>query len=151
MSLVPVATHPLMHPKHAVEAHMRQRHTIIKGLASGGMSNHRVIDFMHCISDSNEAPNSRLTSIEMHTHSDKIHLTTRGYEKLAATIISTTEQLVQQKRDPATGGMASLCRGMELTGWHGFICTTGYGRFSRVTPNYGGRGRGVRHHPYKRF
>ena len=98
MSLVPVAMHPLMHPKHAVEAHMRQRHTIIKGLASSGMSNHRVIDFMHCISDSNEAPNSRLTSIKMHTHSDKIHLTTRGYEKLAATIISTTEQLIQQKR-----------------------------------------------------
>ena len=68
MSLVPVAMHPLMHPKHAVEAHMRQRHTIIKGLASSGMSNHRVIDFMHCISDSNEAPKNRLTSIKMHTH-----------------------------------------------------------------------------------
>ena len=115
------------------------------------MSNHCVIDFMHCISDGNEAPNSRLTSLKMHTHLDMVHLTTRGYEKLTATTISTAEQLVQQTRGPATGGMAPLCCGVERISWHRFISTTGYGCFSHVTPNYASRGRGVRHHPYKRF
>ena len=91
-------------PKHAAEEHTRQRHTIIKGLASGGMIQHRVIDFMHCISDGNEAQSSRMVSLKSHTHPDMVHLTTRGYKKLANTIISTAEQLVQQTRDSAAGG-----------------------------------------------
>ena len=115
------------------------------------MSQHRFIDFMHCISDGNEAPSSRLASLKSHTHPDMVHLMARGYKKLANVIISTAEQLVQQTRGPAAGGESRPLRGVERTGWHGFISTTGYGRVSRVTPIYAGRGRGVRHHPYKRF
>ena len=139
------------HPKHAAEEHTRQRYTIIKGLASGGMTQHCVIDFMHCISDGNKAQSSRMASLKSHTHPDMVHLTTRGYEKLANAIISTAEQLVQQTRGSAAGGDSRPLRGVERTGWHRFISTTGYGCVSRITPIYAGRGRGVRNHPYKQF
>ena len=115
------------------------------------MTQHRVIDFMHCISDRNEAQSSRMASIKSHTHPDMVHLTAAGYEKLTNAIISTAEQLVQQTRGSAAGGDSRPLRGVERTGWHGFISTTGYGRVSPVTPIYAGRGRGVRNHPYNRF
>ena len=115
------------------------------------MTQHRVIDFMHCISDRNEAQSSRMASLKSHTHPDMVHLTAAGYEKLANAIISTAEQLVQQTRGSAAGGDSRPLRGVERTGWHGFISTTGYGRVSRVTPIYASRGRGVRNHPYKWF
>ena len=59
------------------------------------MKQHPVIDFMHCISDRNEAQSSRMASLKSHTHPDMVHLTARGYEKLA---------IVQQTRGPAAGG-----------------------------------------------
>ena len=138
------------HPKHALEEHTRMRHTIIKGLAAGGMSKHRVIDFMHGISGGSDSPSNRMAALKADTHPDMVHLSTRGYEKLAAIIISTAEQMVQQTRTQAVGIEYRVCRGLERIGWHGFISTTGYGRTSRVTPTYAGRGRGVRHHPYNK-
>ena len=92
------------HPKHAAEEHTRLRHTIIKGLASGGMTQHRVIDFIHCISDRNEAQSSRMASLKSHTHPDMVHLTARGYEKLANCIITTAEQLAKNTRGLAAAG-----------------------------------------------
>ena len=131
------------HPKHAAEEHTRQHHTIIKGLASGGMTQHCVIDFIHCISDGNEAQYSRMASLKSLSHPDMVHLTTRGYEKLANCIITTAEQLAKNTRGlAAAGGDPRPLRGVERTGWHGFISTTGYGRVSRVTPTYASRGRG---------
>ena len=115
------------------------------------MTQHHIIDFMHCIFDGNEAQSSRMASLKSHTHPDMVHLTAAGYEKLANAIISTAEQLVQQTRGLAAGGDSRPLRGVERTGWHGFISTTGYGRVSRVTAIYTGRGRGVRNHPCKRF
>ena len=126
------------------------RHTIIKGMAAGGMSQHRVIDFMHSISGGSKVPSSRMASLKSDTHLDMVHLTTRGYEKLATIIISTADQMVQQKRSQAVGGESRVCRGLERIRWHGFISTKGYGLNSCVMPTYAGRGRGVRHHPYNR-
>ena len=68
------------------------------------MSQHRVIDFMHGISGGSEVPSSMLASLKADTHPDMVHLTTRGYKKLATIIISTAEQMVQQTRSPAVGG-----------------------------------------------
>ena len=114
------------------------------------MSQHRVIDFMHGISGGSEVPSSRMASLKADTHPDMVHLSTRGYEKLAAIIISTAKQMVQQTRKQAVGGEYRVCRGLERIGWHGFISTTGYGRTSRGMQTYAGRGRGVRHHPYSK-
>ena len=112
------------------------------------MTQHRVIDFMHGISDGSESPTTRLSALKAHTHPDMVHLTERGYEKLAAIIISTAEQMVKPTRSTSVGAGPLAARGMERTGWHGFINTSGYGRTSRVMPSYAVRGRGVRHHPY---
>ena len=116
------------------------------------MTQHRVIYFMHCISDGNEAQYSRMASLKSHTHPDMVHLTTRGYKKLANCITTTAEQLAKNTRGlAAAGGDPRPLRGVECTGLHGFISTTGYGRVSRVTLINAGRSRGVRNHPYNRF
>ena len=60
------------HPKHALEEHTRMRHTIIKGLAAGGMSKHRVIDFMHGISGGSDSPSNRMAALKADTHPDMV-------------------------------------------------------------------------------
>ena len=83
------------------------------------MSQHCVIDFMHGISGGSEVPSSRLTSLKADTHPNMVHLTTRGYEKLATIIISTAEQMLQQTRSPAIGGESRVCRGESVLGGTG--------------------------------
>ena len=133
------------HKALALNEHIRQRHTIIKSLNTAGITNHKVLDIMHCLREGPDTEENRLTCLRKVTHRDNVHLSTEGYAKIAAGILDAAQQLTARPR--VLGGPP---RGMEITGWHGFVTTTGYGTTSRATPPHPARGRGVRHHPYRR-
>ena len=133
------------HKAHALNEHIRQRHTIIKSLNAAGITNHKVLDIMHCLREGPDTEENRLTCLRKATHRDNVHLSTEGYAKLAAGILDAAQQLTARPR--VEGGQP---RGLEISGWHGFVTTTGYGTTSRATPPHPARGRGMRHHPYRR-
>ena len=130
------------HSAHAITEHIRQRHTIIKSLNSTGITNHKVLDIMHCIREGPDNDDNRLTSLKKVTHKDNVHLSTAGYAKIAAGILDAAQQLSARPKMP--GGPP---RGMEISGWHGFTTTTGPGMTSRSTPPPPARGSGGRHPP----
>ena len=99
---------------------------------------------MHCLREGSDTEENRLTCLQKVTHRDNVHLSAEGYAKIAAGILDTTQQLTARPR--VQGGPP---RGMEISGWHGFVTTTGYGMTSRATPPLPARGRGMRHHPYR--
>ena len=133
------------HKAHAINEHTRQHHTIIKSLNSTGITNHKVIDIMQSLREGPNAKANRLTCLKRFMHRDNIHLTADGYARIAAGILPTTQQLTTRPR--VQGGTP---RGIEVSGWQGFVTTTGYGSVSRATPPPPARGRGMRHHPYRR-
>ena len=133
------------HKAHTINEHTRQRHTIIKSLNSTGITNHKVIDIMQCLREGPNAKANRLTCLKRFTHRDNVHLKADGYARIAAGILPTTQQLTTRPR--VQGGTP---RGIEVSGWHSFVTTTGYGSTSRATPPPPARGRGMRHHPYRR-
>ena len=79
------------------------------------------------------------------THMDNIHLTAEGYKKLADSVIAAAQSMMSRPHP-----VPAARKGIEKVHWHGFTFTTGYGRLSRATPYTPTRGRGGRHHPYKR-
>ena len=87
---------PSQHPHHALSEHTRQRHTIIKSLNSTGISNHKVIDIIHCLNDTTDTPHNRISALKKHTHTDNIHLTTGGYKKIADSIITSAQNMTSR-------------------------------------------------------
>ena len=134
-----------IHKTHAINEHTRQRHTIIKSLNSTGITNCKVIDMMQCLREGPDTEVNRLTCLKRFTHHDNVHMTADGYARVAAGILDAAQQLTTRPR--VQGGPP---RGIEVSGWHGFITTTRYGSTSRATPPPPARGRGMRHHPYQR-
>ena len=134
------------HSAYALTEHIRQRHTIIKALHNNGITNFKVIDIMHSIRDGPDTEDNRLTCLKKITAGDNVHLTPDGYAKIAAEIADAAQQLTTR---PAV--RVGPPRGVEIPGWHGFVSTTGYGSTSRSAPPPPSRGRGMRHHPYRRF
>ena len=51
------------HRAQAINEHIRQRHTIIKSLNSTGITNHKVIDIMHCLREGPDTKENRLTCL----------------------------------------------------------------------------------------
>ena len=78
-----------LHSHHALSEHTRQRHTIIKSLNNTGISNHKVINIIHCLNDTTDTPHNRISALKKHTHTDNVHLTPDGYEKIAENISTT--------------------------------------------------------------
>ena len=134
-----------LHSQHALAEYTRQRHTIIKTLNSTGVTAHRVLDVIQSINKAQDTPFNRTSALKQHMHKDNIHLTSDGYRLLADSIIATAFWMTS--RPVVTQGPL---RGIEKIYWHGFTITTGYGSRSRAAPCYPYRGRGGRHHPYKR-
>ena len=110
------------HKAHNINEHIRQRHTIIKSLNSTGITNHKVINIMHCLREGPDTEEKRLICLKKVTHRDNVHLSTEGYAKIAAGILDAVQQLTARPR--VQGGPPG---GMEISGWHGFVTTTGYG------------------------
>ena len=139
-------THTSTHPAHAIMEHTRQRHTIIKSLNSIGMTHHRVIDVMQNLNTDTDSQQNRIKSLKKYTHGDNIHLTVPGYSKLAENIVAAATAMTSS-RTPVPN---SITKGLERTSWRGFIITTSYGAALRHHPDTNSRGRGGRHHPYRR-
>ena len=65
------------HKAHALNEHIRQRHTIIKSLNSSGITNHKVIDIMHCLREGPDTEENRLTCLKKVTHRNNVNLSVR--------------------------------------------------------------------------
>ena len=76
------------HQAHAINEHIRQRHTIIKSLNSTGITYHKVIDIMQCLREGPDTEANRLTCLKRFTHNNNVHLTAGSYGRIAAGIIS---------------------------------------------------------------
>ena len=122
--------HTDSHPKLTLEEHTRQPGTIIKTMSTIGMTNHKVLDIMHSITGNNDTSSKRVHALKLHTHTYNVHLTPTWYVKLAATIITTTESMME--RPSFLPGQAKR---VENTSWHRFTTTSGYGTTSRVALN----------------
>ena len=88
--------------------------------------------------------------MKKHTHTDNIHLTPEGYKKIADSIITSAQNMTSKSVSLPTC-TTTATKGIEQVYWHGFTITSGYGNKSRATPNSAHRGRGGRHHPYRRL
>ena len=94
---------------------------IIKTMSTIGMTNHRALDIMHSIMGNSDTASNRLHSLKQHMHNDNVHLTPTWYRKLAPTIITTAESMMENPRVHPR-----QAKGVEKTSCNGFTTISVY-------------------------